>query len=76
MFTKNHSFCWLGEIQRQLEASSAKVVFGTPKTFGTLKEAVDNIKKDIKIVCIKTDASDSIPSGAIDFADLIDTNSK
>lgn len=66
----------LGEIQRQLEMSSAKVVFGTPKSFGVLKEAVDNMKIDVKIICIKTEADQSIPSGAIDLADLIETSSK
>lgn len=78
IFTKNYLllFCELGEIQRQLEASSAKAIIGTPKTFETLKQAVENVKKDIKIICIKTEANESIPSGAIDFADLIDTNSK
>lgn len=62
------------EIQRQLEASNAKVVIGTPKQFTTLKEAVKNMQKDIKIICIKNDANDSIPSGAIDFATLMDTS--
>lgn len=69
-------FSETGEIQRQLEASKAKIIIGTPKTFDTLKTAVENSKKDIKIVCIKTDADESIPSGAIDFADLIETSSK
>ena len=64
------------EIQRQLEASNSKVIIGTPNTFATISEAVKNSKKDIKIVCIKTEADQSIPSGAIDFAALIDTNSK
>lgn len=64
------------EIQRQLEASNSKAIIGTPKTFTTIKEAVQNSKKDIKIICIKTEADESIPSGAIDFADLIETKSK
>lgn len=64
------------EIQRQLEASKSKAIIGTPKTFATIKEAVQNCKKDIKIICVKTEADESIPSGAINFADLIDTNSK
>lgn len=34
------------------------------------------MKKDIKIICIQTDANESIPSGAINFAELIDTSSE
>lgn len=41
-----------------------------------MKKAVENVKKDIKIVCVQTEANEQIPSGAINFADLIDTNSK
>ncbi|XP_055327154.1 uncharacterized protein LOC129580588 isoform X2 [Sitodiplosis mosellana] len=62
------------EIQRQLEASNSKAIIGTPNTFATINEAVKNSKKDIKIICIKTEADQSFPSGAINFADLIDTN--
>lgn len=69
-------FYYAEEILRQLEASNSKVIIGTPNTFATIKEAVKNSKKDIKIVCIKTEADQTIPSGAIDFAALIDTNSK
>lgn len=66
----------LGEIQRQLEASNAKLVIGTVKTFGVLKEAISNMKKDMKIICIKTDVNESIPNGAIDFNEMIEINSK
>lgn len=69
-------FIFKAEIQRQLEDSKAKAIIGTPKTYAALKEAVQNIKKDIKIICIQTDANESIPSGAINFADLIETSSK
>lgn len=44
--------------------------------FATAKEAVENSKLDIKIVCIKTEANESIPDGAIDFAQIADTNGK
>lgn len=63
------------EIRNQLEASNARAIIGTPKTFASIKEAVQNLQKNIKIICIKTDANDAIPNGAINFADLIDTNS-
>lgn len=65
-----------GEIQKQLETSKAKAIIGTPKTFATIKEAVENCKKDIKIICIKTEANETIPSGAIDFNELIDIKSE
>lgn len=35
---------------------------------------MQNIKKDIKIICIQTEANESIPSDAINFAELIDTS--
>lgn len=64
----------IAEIQRQLEVSNARAVIGTPNSFAVLKEAVQNLKKDIKIICIQTEANESIPSGAINFAELIDTS--
>lgn len=64
------------EIQKQLESSNAKAIIGTPKTFATIKEAVKNCKKDIKIICIKTEVDEAIPSGAIDFNELIDIKSE
>lgn len=51
-------------------------MFGTPKTFATIRKAVEQTGKDIKIICIKTDVNETIPSGAIDLAELIDTSSK
>lgn len=60
------------EIQKQLESSKPKAIIGTPKTFATIKQAVENCKEDIKIICIKTEVNEAIPSGAIDFNELID----
>lgn len=57
-------------------SSDAKVIFGTPETYATIKKAAQTAKKDIKIVCIKTEADESIPKGAIDFNELINTKSK
>lgn len=66
----------LDEIARQLIASDAQVVFATPEIYTTVQQAVVNAKRDIKIVCIKTSNDEVIPTGSIDFAELIDTKSK
>lgn len=65
-----------GDIQRQLRQSDAKAIFGTPKTFSAIKKAIEVAEKDIKIICVKTDENETIPDGAIDFDELIDTTSK
>lgn len=64
------------EISRQLVSSDAKLIFGTPETYETIKKAVQTAKKDIKIICIKTEADEAIPEGAIDFNEIIETKSK
>lgn len=64
------------DIHRQLVQSNAKAIFTTPKIFSTIKQAVEKTNEDIKIICIKTDANDSIPSGSIDLAELINTTSE
>lgn len=74
--TKSSTFFSTDEIQRQLEDSNAKAIVGTPKIYRTIKEAIKNSKKDIKIICIKTDEDESLPSGTINFNDLINTKSK
>lgn len=60
------------DIERQLVASSAKFVFTTPGTYGTVKKAVERTARDIKIACIKTAADEALPAGAIDFAEIVD----
>lgn len=57
-------------------SSNAKFIIGTPKTYETIKQAVDKTNKNIGIICIKTGVDESIPNGAIDFAELIDLQSK
>lgn len=69
-------FNFADDIERQIVASNAKLVIGTPKTYANLKKVVENLKRDIKILCIKTEAGQAMPDGAIDFAEAIDTNSK
>ena len=61
------------EISKQLIDSEAKVIIGIPMVYQHLKEAVKLTKKNIKIICIRTHAEESIPEGAIDFNEMIDT---
>lgn len=63
-------------MEKQLRASRSKVIFCSPDTYATAKQAALNTTSDIKIVCIKTAANESIPDGAIDFAQIIEINSK
>lgn len=70
------SFLFSAEMEKQLRASRPKVIFCSPETYATAKQAALNITSDIKIVCIKTTANESIPDGAIDFAQIIEINSK
>lgn len=72
----NILFLSTDDIKRQLIQSNAKAVFGTPKTFETIQKAVEQTGKDIKIICVKMDVNETIPSGAIDLAELMDTSSK
>lgn len=64
------------EMEKQFRASRPKVIFCSPEIYATTKQAALNTNSDIKIVCIKTAADESIPDGAIDFAQIIDINSK
>lgn len=61
------------EIGRQLTMSNAKCVIGTVKYYKVLKEACAIAKKNLPIIVIPTDKTDSIPAGAIDFFQLINT---
>ncbi|XP_055609208.1 uncharacterized protein LOC129756376 [Uranotaenia lowii] len=58
------------EISRQLVDSNTKILFGTVANFPVLQEAINLAKKQIPIVCIRTSNDESIPTGAIDFAEL------
>lgn len=58
------------EISRQLIDSDAKIVFGTVSNFPVLRQAIAMVKKEIPIVCVRTTQQESIPAGAIDFAEL------
>lgn len=59
------------EIATQLSGSEAKLVIGTVEGFPVLQAAINKLKKPIKIVIIKTTKEQTIPSGSIDFQELI-----
>lgn len=58
------------EISRQLIDSDTKIVFGTASNFAVLQQATLLAKKQIPIVCVRASQDESIPAGAIDFAEL------
>lgn len=58
------------EISRQLLASNAKLIIGTAADHPTLLAAVQKTRSPIKIVCVRQTADESLPVGAIDFAEL------
>nr|XP_049462950.1 uncharacterized protein LOC120951659 [Anopheles coluzzii] len=58
------------EISRQLVDSDAKVLIGLASNYAVLREAAQQAKRDIPIVCIRCTNDESLPAGAIDFAEL------
>lgn len=63
------------EISRQIIGSDAKVIIGTVDNYEVLKNVQALVNKPLPIICIKTQAGESIPSGSIDFAELCDPRS-
>ncbi|GAB0092995.1 4-coumarate--CoA ligase [Sergentomyia squamirostris] len=59
------------EICRQLLDADAEFVVTTVDRFSAVQEACALAKKLIRIAAVRTDASQSLPAGAIDFFDLI-----
>lgn len=60
------------EISRQLVNSKAKMLIGSIEAYPILKSAVEKSKQNIRIVCVKSSPEQSMPMGAIDFAELSD----
>ncbi|XP_050069252.1 uncharacterized protein LOC126557500 [Anopheles maculipalpis] len=58
------------EISRQLVDSDAKILIGLASNYAVLKEAAEQAKRDIPIVCIRCTNDESLPDGAIDFFEL------
>lgn len=51
--------------------SQTDAIIGTVSNIKVLQEACNLAKRNIKIICLKTEAGDSIPEGTIDFNELI-----
>ncbi|XP_072396033.1 uncharacterized protein [Diabrotica undecimpunctata] len=62
------------EIARQLQDSSAKVIITQTPSIGTVKTSLDLMKTNIPIVAIKSTQNESLPSGIIDFDELVNSN--
>lgn len=59
------------EISRQLSDCQPKAIFCLVDNYGVVKNACDHAKQpNIKIIAIKANSTDSLPSGAIDFSEL------
>ncbi len=61
------------EISRQLVSSKPKITFTLPEIYGTIQAAKELAKHDCRIVTVKTRKDETIPSGAIDFTELMST---
>lgn len=66
-------FFFSEEISRQLNNSSAKVIFGLASMSSVLQEAVEMTKQPIRIVYAKEVESEALPAGGIDLDELIST---
>uniref|UniRef100_A0A182JN78 Luciferin 4-monooxygenase n=1 Tax=Anopheles atroparvus TaxID=41427 RepID=A0A182JN78_ANOAO len=58
------------EIARQLVDSDTKILIGLASNYTVLKEAAQLAKRNLPIVCIRCTNDESLPAGAIDFAEL------
>lgn len=62
------------EIGRQLTMSNAKCLIGTVKYYSVLKNACAIAKKNIPLIVVATEKDDVVPSGCINFFELINTD--
>lgn len=62
------------EIERQLQLSDAKLLIGSSESYENLRKAVQQLKRDIPIICVKTEEHLTIPDGAIDFREVVSTS--
>lgn len=63
--------CLADEICRQLVDADAQFVVTTVDRFDALKEACALTKRSIRIATVRHKATEALPEGAIDFAELI-----
>lgn len=66
----------LAEISRQIISSQPKIIITLPDLHSTIEAAKELSKHQFSIVTVKTRIDDSIPSGAIDFTELMSTKGK
>lgn len=59
---------------KQLFDSETKMLFGLARNRKLLEEAVKLSKRKIRIVYLKESSDEEIPSGGLDFVDLLDPN--
>lgn len=64
------------EISIQILDSGTKLIICTDENYNAIIEAVMISKKDIKIMCVHTDKTNSLDSRAINFSEAIDLSSK
>ncbi|KAG5876301.1 hypothetical protein JTB14_025575 [Gonioctena quinquepunctata] len=62
-----------GEISKQLKDSSAKTIITTTELFETAKAASLAIKQQMPIISMKNKDGESLPRGAINFEEMINT---
>lgn len=48
------------------------MLFGIPESYETLKKATQKSGKNMPISCVRISSDAPVPTGAIDFNDLID----
>lgn len=64
------------EIHTQIEDSQTKLFVCFEANYAVVKEAVELSKKPIKIICVRMNQSNPLPTGAIDFHELVNVDSK
>lgn len=64
----------VAEIEKQLIDSNTKCIICTIETYAPVQEAINRTNKNIKIICIKTDAQQPLPDGTVDFFALTQTD--
>ncbi|KAK5643656.1 hypothetical protein RI129_007501 [Pyrocoelia pectoralis] len=60
------------EVTRQIEDTNAKVIFTTCQLGAFTQIAVQQLSRRIPIITIKTQVSEAIPAGTINFQELVD----
>lgn len=63
-----------GEHARQLDATEPKLIVGLVESVPTLLDAARERQRSVPIVAVRTHASQTLPEGIRDFAELMDLN--